>query len=144
MPREERPSSHLCHARGNLKSRVVAIGIRRQCVTFRPHPLSESAREISRDGGGIQCHHYDVRKTNLEKFLRCIRCLTSRWLRGTKIAVEFAPRENPPVSRDKFHGSLKSKIREKYARSKLKIERLDDFIDRVDLSSYCDFGFIFK
>lgn len=31
---------------------------------------------------GTQCLHYDTRKTNLGKFLRCIRCLTSRWLRG--------------------------------------------------------------
>lgn len=40
-----------------------------------------SRHGISRDGWGTQCLHYDARKTNLEKFLWCIRCLTSRWLR---------------------------------------------------------------
>lgn len=117
----------------------------RNTTTMR-HVSSSSSRsrhEISRDGGGIQCLHHDARKTNLEKFLWCIRCLTPRWLRGRNCDW-ISLHENSSVSRDKLHRA--PNLREIFiTRSKNYDRKTDDFIDRFDLSSYCDsncFGFI--
>jgi len=110
--REER-SSYLCHARtARLKSRVVAIETRRQCITFR-HRLRRhfllsrlvrlllSRQEISREQRGHNGLHYDARKTNLGKFpVGYVRCLTSRRRRDEIArAVEFIPGKFRPFRR---------------------------------------------
>jgi len=105
--REER-SSYLCHARtARLKSRVLAIETRRQCITFRHHLRRRfllsclSRQEISREQRGHNGLHYDARKTNLGKFpVGYVRCLTSRRRRHEIArAVEFIPRKFCPFRR---------------------------------------------
>lgn len=74
--------SYLRRARTWQSLKNSAIVTRwQQCITFLL--TCSSSRDLATTG--TQCRHYDARKTNLGKFPRCVRCLTSRLTSGTKL-----------------------------------------------------------
>lgn len=55
----------------------------RNTLTTMRHVPYCSSRDLAT--AGTQCRHYDAGKTNLGKFPRCVRCLTSRPTSGIKL-----------------------------------------------------------
>lgn len=70
----------------------------RNTLTTMRHVPYSSSRDLAT--AGTQCRHYDARKTNLGKFPRCVRCLTSRSASGTKLRKRLKSpiSVNPSVS----------------------------------------------